>query len=145
VRDRASGFLGRFAGDGEDLDDLLRGKLAGGASSEIVGKDLLNGPAQGRGGLGTLNQHETIESCGPAQSPTAKLVPFETDVAGDVLIVGALEGKEDDLGALAEPRRRRNGVAKSAKDLLLTFGDRNFGGPAWHGGPPVDRKVAKAG
>src|SRR5208337_4542767 len=66
VRDRASGFLGRFAGDGEDLDDLLRGKLAGGASSEIVGKDLLNGPAQGHGGLGTLNQHETIESCGPA-------------------------------------------------------------------------------
>src|SRR5271157_5672515 len=51
----------------------------------------------------------------------------------------------DDLGALAEPRRRRDGVAKSAKDLLLTFGDRNFGGPARHGGPPVDRKAAKAG
>jgi hypothetical protein len=36
----------------------------------------------------TLNQDETIESCGPAQSPTADLVPFETDVTGDVLIVG---------------------------------------------------------
>ena len=97
MRDRAPGLLGRFAGDGEDLDDLLRGKLAGGARSGIVGKDLLNGPAQGRGGLGTLNQDETIEGCGPAQSPTADLVPLETDVTGDVLIVGALEGKEDDL------------------------------------------------
>ena len=99
-----SGLLRQFAGDGEDLDDLLRGKLTGDARSEIVRKDLLSGPAQGRGGLGTLNQDETIKSCSPAESPTADLVPFQTDVTGDVLIVVALESKEDDHGALAQSR-----------------------------------------
>ncbi len=65
------------------------------------------------------SRRRQLKACGSAQSPTADLVPFETDVTGDVLIVGALKGKENDLSALAQPRRRRDGVVKSAKDLLV--------------------------
>ena len=95
-----SGLLGRFAGDGEDLDDLLRGKLAGGAWAWFVGEDRFDGPSQDGAGLAALDVNESVPRVGPAPSPASDLAMCQADPLGDVLIEKAVEGQHNDRGAL---------------------------------------------
>ena len=45
VSDGLTGLLRGLAGHGQDLDDLLRSELAGGAGPGLIAEDLLDGPA----------------------------------------------------------------------------------------------------
>ncbi len=146
VRDRASGLLGRFAGDGEDLDDLLRGKLAGGAWAWFVGEDRFDGPSHDGAGLTALDVNESVPRVGPAPSPASDLAMCHADSLGDVLIEKAVEGRHNDRGALPEPLECGDGTRKGLKDFLLTLGDGDLGRLARLGKrTPGDWKASEAG
>jgi hypothetical protein len=51
----------------------------------------------------------------------------QADLLGDHVVAVALEGQQDEGGALPEVRRRRDGVPQGLEDLLLTFGDGDLG------------------
>ncbi len=58
VGDGPAGLLGGLAGDREDLGDLLRGELAGGAGAGFVGEQRFDGPTQVGFGLAALQVNE---------------------------------------------------------------------------------------
>ena len=58
--------------------------------------------------------------------------PRQSDLGGDLGIVLAVEGQEDDGGPLPELGRYRRGVLNGTEDILLTFGDGHLGGFTRH-------------
>ena len=142
VGDGPAGLLGGLAGDREDLGDLLRGELAGGAGAGFVGEDRFDGPAQVGFGLAALQVNEAGPGLGPASSPPSDLASSQADLLGDVFIAKAVEGQEDDGGPLPEMRGGRDGVADREEDVVLTFGDGDLGRLARHGeSPPGEWEV----
>ena len=132
VSDGPAGLLRGLAGDGQDLGDLLRSELAGGAGPGLIAEDLLDGPAQGGMAFEALDANEPVPGVGPASPPEADLPPRQSDLGGDLGIALAVEGQEDDGGPLPELGRRRGGVLNGTEDILLTFGDGHLGGFTRH-------------
>ena len=65
------------------------------------------------------------------QRPTWRCV--RPTLLGDVFIEKAVEGQDDDRGALPEPRGCGDGTGEGLKDFLLTLGDGDLGRLARHG------------
>src|SRR4029079_456704 len=103
-----------------------------GAGARFVGEDRLDGPSQGDAGLATLDGNESVPRVGPAPSPASDLAVGQADLRGDVLIEEAVEGQDDDRGALPEPGGCGDRTGEGLKDVLLTFGDGDLGGLARH-------------
>lgn len=87
-------------------------------------------------GLEAFDQDEAFKSGGPAVAPAADLVAFQTDLGRDVLVAEAVEGQEDDGGALLKLHRNGRGVAKRSQEILLSFGDGDLGSFARHDQSP---------
>jgi hypothetical protein len=104
VGDGPAGLLGRLAGDGQDPGHLLGSELVGGAEAWLVVEDRFDGASRYGAGLTALKVNELIPSVGPAPSPASDLAMCQADPLGDVFVEAAIEGQEDDRGALPEPR-----------------------------------------
>ena len=66
VSDGSTGLLRGLAGHGQDLDDLLRSELAGGAGPGLIAEDLLDGPAKGGVAFEALDANEPVPGVGPS-------------------------------------------------------------------------------
>ena len=75
---------------------------------------------EGSVGLEAFDQDKAFRSGGPAVAPAADLVAFQTDLGRDVLVAEAVEGQEDDGGALLGPTETV-GAAKRSQEILLSL------------------------
>ena len=78
-------------------------------------EDRFDGPSQVGAGLAALDVNESVPGVGPAPSPASDLAVRQADLCGDVFIEQAVEGQEDDRGALPEPRGCGDGIGKRSE------------------------------
>src|SRR5262245_14916362 len=132
VSDRAARFLGWFAGQRQDLGDLLGRELAGIARTRFVAQHLFNGSAEVGQASRALDDCEAFPRLGPPPPPHSDGIPIEVDFPGDVLIVGSLKGPQDNGGPLREVQWSSPRMSDVLKNLLLTFRDQDSGCRPWH-------------
>jgi len=92
--------LGVFTGEGNDLDNDLRGERGGGTRAGFIGEDRLDQPQQlGLRGPFCRGGFEAVSRLDPTLSPDAGRLPVEVELTSDLLVRLAIGGEADDLEA----------------------------------------------
>jgi len=132
VRHGSPRFLRRLAGHRQDLRDLLGGELAAAAGPRQIAEHLFHGLTQGRRFLHAFDDRQPLEGPPPALPPDADAVPLAPELRGDLFVREAVEGQQNDLGAVGEPLRATPREGHRLQHLLLAFGDDDLGCHPWH-------------
>jgi hypothetical protein len=132
MRHGSAALFGVFAGDGEDLCDLLGGEPAWGTIPGQVAQQSLDGVRQSRPLLATFDQSQALESIGPSVPSWANRMTFASDLPGDVLVGEAIEAQEDHPCPLGNGLRTGTGTCHALEDRLLPFRDDAFACAPWH-------------
>ena len=122
-------MFGWFAGDRDDLCNLLGGEFSSTASAWQVAEDFLNGGPF----LHAFDEGQTVKRFLPTFTPDADAVSFAVKFVGNLLIGESIECKQNDLGAMGESLGRSACLDLSLKNILLSFGDDNLGSHSRHG------------
>jgi hypothetical protein len=125
-------FLGVFAGDGQDLRDLLGGEFARATAPRQVAEQFGDRVRQGGRLLAAFDMDQAIEIIGPAVPPGSDGVAFTSNLLGDLLVGETFEGQEDHPSPLGEGLGTSAGTGHGLEGGLLPFGDDELACPPWH-------------
>ena len=132
VSDRPVRVLGRFAGDRDDLRDLLGGEGSRAPRTGCVTEHVFDGMPQRRRRLAALDGDQTLEGLLPSSSPDTDLLSMQIHFRRDVLVQSSLESQENNPAPLNESCGGCGLASDLLQDVELLFRKRNLGCLAGH-------------
>ncbi len=131
VRHRSPRVFRWFAGQRDDLRNLLGRELGWNPGPGCVGEGLHDRLAEDGLWFDTLDDHQAVEGLGPASSPQAGLMAFAVQLLGNLLIAEPLKGQAND-GRMAGDALRTGGASfEGLQEGQLSLGHDDLSRRPW--------------